>query len=148
MNFLVYLNYFKEQIVNIDMLSGYFVMVCCNFRDVDRIVSDSQVNKDRASTSAASEVTVKGRKTRIFKQPEMDEVIVSASKKKFAPLSRTKIKWATNMFNQWRISRISQGTAADQIIRCNLENVTDVSKEDLCYALSRFIREARENRWK
>ena len=56
-----------------------------------------------------------------------------ASKKKFAPLSRVKIKWAINMYAQWRVNRINNRFAPDEIVKSNLDIIMDLKNSDLCF---------------
>ena len=81
---------------------------------------------------------------RVFKDPEPDASVLSASKKKFAPMSRVKIQWAVNMYSQWCVNRINNGLAPDEIVKSNLDLVFDLRNTDLCFALSRFIREVKK----
>ena len=62
------------------------------FSDVDQIVRESQKVNVGASTSGYSGDVVKPRRVRIFKPPEVESAVESASKKKFAPMSRMKIR--------------------------------------------------------
>ena len=48
------------------------------------------------------------------------------------------------MYSQWRVNRISWGLVPDEIINANLDNVGELSKSDLCYALAQFIREVKK----
>ena len=54
------------------------------------------------------------------------------------------MKWAVNMYSQWRINKMGSGYISDQIVNANLDVINEVSKADLCFALSRFICEVKK----
>ena len=81
---------------------------------------------------------------RVFKAPQSEAKIFELSNKNFAIESRRKIRWAVNMYDQWRIVRLKNVMVEPQIRRTDLSYVNDFSKDDLCFALSRFIREIRK----
>ena len=118
------------------VITVYFVV-----RDIDEFVRHSQKVNNGTSMS-------KGVGSKVcnceFKKPEEDSNVEKASKKKFAPLSKTKIKWAVNMYSQWRLNRMSDGQVPDEIVRANLDLVMGVENSDLCFALARFIREVKK----
>ena len=84
-----------------------------------------------------------GPRKRSFKQPETEDKTYKLSNHNFSVESRRKIRWAINMYNQWRILRMSELYVDAKIRRTDMNFVNDLSKEDLCYSLSRFIREVR-----
>ena len=49
--------------------------------------------------------------------------------------------WAVTMCNEWRQNRLAQPGTERQIIDANLELLQSFGPGDLCFALSRFIRE-------
>ena len=81
---------------------------------------------------------------REFKTPEDELIIDKFSKKKFAPKSRMKILLAVNMYSQWKINRMKQPLVPPQIVNANLDQVGSFVKRDLCYSMSRFIREVKK----
>ena len=99
---------------------------------------------DGSSTSRGDVKSVKPQCVQIFKRPENDSVVESATKKKFAPMSRTKTRCSVNMYSQWRVNRMSLGLVPDKIVNANLDNVGELSKSDLCYALPWFIHEVKK----
>ena len=84
------------------------------------------------------------KKSRNFKEPQNDDIIDSVSNKRFAPQSKRKIKWAVNMFCDWRTERLSDHGVPMQIQNCDLDRLSDVKQGDLAYSLSRFVREIKK----
>ena len=56
---------------------------------------------------------------------------------------RKKMRWAVNLYSEWRRSRISYVGCADEIVKANLELLHSFDQREMCYSLSRFIREIR-----
>ena len=83
----------------------------------------------------------KKRPARKFKESTHDNIINKCSKKIFAPESCRKIKWAVNSYNDWREYRLSLQSPPVEIGRADLNFVGQFMECDLCFALSRFIRE-------
>ena len=81
---------------------------------------------------------------RVFKAPEEEENIRSMSRKNFAPKSKKKIKWAVNLYSDWRRNRIGKPGVPSAIVNANLEVVNSFTKGELAFALCRFIREVRK----
>ena len=84
------------------------------------------------------------KKRRIFKEPEKDSDIDVVSNKVFAKESQRKIKWAVNLYSQWRLNRIGRAFCPNQIINANLDNLNSFSQVDLAFSLSHFIREIKK----
>ena len=82
-------------------------------------------------------------KKRCFKAPISEDKIYELSNKTFASESCRKIKWAVKMFNEWRISRMKEIFVNAEIRRCDLNFPQEINKDDLCFALSRFVREVK-----
>ena len=55
-----------------------------------------------------------------------------------------KIKWAVNMYEEWRGKRMVEVQVASEIRNADLAFVKYFSKVDLCYSLSRFITEVKK----
>ena len=83
-------------------------------------------------------------KKREFKEPEDDSRIASVSNKVFAPESQRKIKWAVNLYCEWRRNRIGKAFCPNQIINSNLDLLFQLTQVDLAYSLCRFIREVKK----
>ena len=83
-------------------------------------------------------------KKRNFNEPQNDAKIFELSNKTFACESRRKIRWAVTMFNDWRVARMGEVLVAPEIRRCDLGIVEELCKEDLSFALCRFIREVKK----
>ena len=83
-------------------------------------------------------------KKRVFKPLQMADKIHQLSNENFAVESKYKILWAVGMFNDWTIARMSQLLVEHQIRNCDMSCVQYFSKEDLCFALVRFIREVKK----
>ena len=84
------------------------------------------------------------KKAREFKIPEKEETIEQFSKKQFAPQSKHKIMWVVNLYSDWRRNRIAVPGVCYQIVQANLEMLYTFTQGDLCYSLSRFIREVKK----
>ena len=83
-------------------------------------------------------------KKRVFKAPQNEDKITEMSYKSFAYESKRKIRWAVTMYDQWRVGRMKELLVSLQIRRSDMSFVNDFSKQDLCYAMSRFIREVKK----
>ena len=81
---------------------------------------------------------------RVFKAPETDSNIVNMSAKKFAPRSRKKIKWAVNLYTEWRRNRIAQPGVPSAIVNANIDMINSFTQGELAFSLCRFIREVRK----
>ena len=80
----------------------------------------------------------------IFKEPTDDKKIVQLSHHNFAPESKKKMKWAVNLYCDWRVNRMSKVNVPLQIVRTNLDDLYNVTQADLCYMLSYFIGEIKK----
>ena len=76
-----------------------------------------------------------------FKRPEEDDVIDEFSRKKFADNFNKKIKWVVNLFVDWYKNRMDNFCKDVEVVRCNLDQLNQFSKSDMCFAMSHFIRE-------
>ena len=81
------------------------------------------------------------KKRRVFKEPTDESNFGVLEKKQFAPESKKKIKWAVNMYSEWRKNRVSYVGVSDKIVRANLDCLHTFDKADLSYALSKFVTE-------
>ena len=81
-----------------------------------------------------------------FKDPSRQDNIVELSHKNFAIQSKKKMRWAVNMYCEWRLNRLNGGEqeVPIEITRANLDSVFTFNKSDLSYALSCFIREVKK----
>ena len=86
----------------------------------------------------------KKNKKRVFKEPENDEKIGDMTKKQFAPESKRKIRWAVNLYNEWRCHRLENPLCPLEIIQANLKVTDQFEKGDLAFSLARFVREVRK----
>ena len=84
------------------------------------------------------------KKTRVFKIPENDNNIRNLSNKHFAPQSKRKMRWAVNLYSDWRRNRMTLPGVDCSIIDANLEVLDGFSEFDLAYSLCRFVREVRK----
>ena len=142
-----------------------FMIGNCCFSDVDEIVRQSQMVEDELGSVRKKEVTegdvvvgdgmikdggepltsgVTAKKCREFKAPEDDINITNFSKKKFAPQSKRKILWAVNMYSDWRKYRKQQPMPPREIVSADLDVIGSFTKDDLCFSLSRFVREVKK----
>ena len=81
---------------------------------------------------------------RTFKAPQSSDKISELSNKIFAEQSKKKIEWAVKMYNEWRCNRMKQLFVESQIRRSDVNEINELSKDDLCFALTRFIREIKK----
>ena len=49
-----------------------------------------------------------------------------------------KINWVVKMFTEWQMYR--NDLSITEKIQCDLDDVDTVTRENLCYAMTRFIR--------
>ena len=54
------------------------------------------------------------------------------------------MKWAVNMYCEWRVNRLSNINVPLPILNANVDDLHNVKKSDLCYALSCFIGEVKK----
>ena len=78
------------------------------------------------------------------KDPTDEKNIVKLSHKKFAPESKKKMKWAVNMYCEWRVNHMQKIKVPIEIVRANLDDLYNVTQNDLCYSLSCFIAEVKK----
>ena len=104
--------------------------------EIDGPVFDMKFQFDGDQLDEAEEA----KSGRTFKESTNDLVIDKFSRKMFAPESRRKMKWAVNMYSDWRICRL-KGNAPVEIVRADLNALNRFSQDDLSFALARFIRE-------
>ena len=97
---------------------------------------------DDVSTGESEEIH-DSKKKRDFKKPQGDVVMDNYVHKNFSVQSKRKIKWAVNMYCDWRKSRLSDQNVSKQIIESDLEVVNALEKSNLAYSLARFIREVK-----
>ena len=64
------------------------------------------------------------------------------SRKTFAPDTMKKINWVVNMYDEWRKYR--NGLGSLEYIVCDLHDVGNITKFNLCFALTRFVTEVRK----
>ena len=86
----------------------------------------------------------KFRKIREFKQPEHEENISDISKKCFTPQSKRKMMWGVNLYKYWHSNRMVKSVVASKILNSNLDLLGTFTEHDLCYSLSRFVREVKK----
>ena len=84
------------------------------------------------------------KKGRVFKDPVNDDSIQVMSRKVFAPQSRKKMKWAMNLYSEWRANRIGNPGVSSCIVNANLDRFDSFTKGELAYSLCRFVREVRK----
>ena len=82
--------------------------------------------------------------TRVFKPPQTEDKIKSLSFKNFTAQSKRKIRWAVNLFSDWRTNRLREVFVNREIRQCDLDFVNELSEADLCYAMCRFISEIKK----
>ena len=83
-------------------------------------------------------------KRRIFKGPQSEDKIYELSFKNFSEQSRKKIRWAVNMYDEWRLNRMKELFVSREIRNVDLNFVKEFSESDLCHALCRFIGEVKK----
>ena len=124
---------------------------------MDEVVRQSQINdgvgmelvnncdlvRRKADVLGTGNCGNKKNKAWEFKDPVVDDSINDFSCKKFAPEPRHKIKWAVNLYGEWRRNQIGTPGCDFQIVQANLEMLYTFCKADLCYSLSRFVRKVR-----
>ena len=106
-----------------------------------RSYEDSEENANKCNGESIGR-TKKVR--REFKEPVEDSKLIQMSHRKFAPESQKKMKWAVNLYCDWRVNRVQKVSVPIQIVRANLDDLYNVSQDDLCYSLSCFIGEIKK----
>ena len=81
---------------------------------------------------------------RAFKQATEDQSLIKLTHKNFAPESKKKMKWAVNMYCEWRVNRLKNINVPLPILNSNLDDLYNIKQEDLCYSLSCFIGEIKK----
>ena len=122
-------------------------------RDVDEVVRISQGDEGgvgHGKCSEKSDVMCDGqpsggmsdvkKKKREFKESEPNQIIIDCSSRKFAQNSNNKIKWAVNLYSDWRVNRLKKYCGDVEIVRSDLDRLNQFSKTDLNFALCRFIK--------
>ena len=79
-------------------------------------------------------------KKRCYKKSEDPDKINELSHKNFAAESKRKIRWAVNLYDDWRNTRIGDGCDL-QIKKANLNALFSFGKQELAYSLIRFVTE-------
>ena len=82
------------------------------------------------------------RKCRTFKTPLQDSDMQSLSRTKFSDEMNKKIAWAKRMFTDWRNFRSSNPKLESFV--CDLDNVKNITPDNLNAALCRFITEVKK----
>ena len=83
-------------------------------------------------------------KRRVFKEAQTADKIHELSYKNFSDMSKKKMLWVVNLFNDWRINRMKQVLVERQIRDTDLAFVNQFSEGDLAYCLCRFICEIKK----
>ena len=104
---------------------------------------EMKMNAMEAKEGGEADETKKKGKCK-FKVPESDSVIQNISGKKFTAQSKRKMKWATNMYCQWRLMRLCDKNVDVEIVRADLFKVDMLLKSELAYAMCRFVREIKK----
>ena len=78
---------------------------------------------------------------RPFKTPLKQVELEDLSHKNFSEVTMKKVKWAVNMYRDWRNYRIQNGY---EFIHCDLDNKETINRESLVFALSCFITEVKK----
>ena len=81
------------------------------------------------------------RSSRSFKMPMDEDKLDQLGYKNFAPDTGKKIKWAVEMFREWRNYRHDHGF---EFVQCNLDDKTTITPETLNFALPRFLTEVKK----
>ena len=104
--------------------------------------SKKRGREDGPSTSEEDDESKK-RRRREFKRPDDEDKINELSHRSFALQSKKKIRWAVNMYKDWRHGRILDPFVPCQIKRADLSNLFTFSVGDFEYSVARFIREVK-----
>ena len=79
---------------------------------------------------------------RPYREPLEDQVLMRLTRKTFAAETMKKVNWVVKMYNEWRMYRNGYGSI--EYIECDLDEIESVTRENLCYAMTRFITEVRK----
>ena len=78
---------------------------------------------------------------RPYSEPLEESALVMLTRKTFAAETMKKINWVVKMFSEWRLYR-NEFSITEQI-ECDLEDVDNISRETLSFAMTRFLTEVR-----
>ena len=76
-----------------------------------------------------------------FHQPLKDKELEDLSHKNFAPDTMKKVKWAVDMFRNWRNYCHNNGF---DFIQCDLDDKSSITHNNLIFALVRFLTEVKK----
>ena len=113
----------------------------CSHKADDGEVSTELKRKFEGESEVKS---AKGGTKRTYKAPENQAKINELSHKNFAYESKKKIKWAVNMYDEWRVNRMKSLMVDSEIRNCDLAFVKYFSKQELSHCLARFITEVKK----
>ena len=148
MNYWVIMSLFKVSVWGVIFI---WLLNFCNFSDVDEIVRLSQganvsdgdgqdeIESILESDGDSHRSGVGKKMKRQFKEPDDVAVINDFSSKKFTQNSNNKIRWAVNLYSEWRANRLGNFCKEVEIVRCDLGRLNQFCKGDMNFALSRFI---------
>ena len=86
----------------------------------------------------------KNTKPHEFKETSVDGEVDEVAQKKHANESEHEIKWAVNMYHEWRNQCINQLGVPIEIMCADLNCLYALTQQYLCYSLSCFIHEVKK----
>ena len=54
------------------------------------------------------------------------------------------MKWAVNLYCDWRSNRLSKFCESTEILRADMDKIFQFNKSDLCYSMCTFVREVKK----
>ena len=106
----------------------------------DSLIVKSEICQDNASFIDKSINIASSQRS--FKAPLEADKLQTLSHEKFSDETMKKVKWATTMYNDWRLYRNSLPNLDS--ISCDILQKETVTHESLMFALTRFITEVKK----
>ena len=82
------------------------------------------------------------RSSREYHQPLESDALQRLTKKTFSSETMKKVSWVKGMFQEWRYHRNMSPNFSD--IVCDLDNISSITKENVIFAVCRFITEVKK----
>ena len=122
------------------------LVLCQNYYFQFSIFSslNSGAGRLKAKALATTHAMVRGRKQNF--NSVTDQKIEKMMEITFQERTEAKIKWALNCYNDWRVMRLAKVNCQQEIYDANLNDLSIVTKENLEFALCRFICEVKKSK--
>ncbi|CAG2195298.1 unnamed protein product [Mytilus edulis] len=106
--------------------------------DDDLAAWAEQIETQHPPISIAATVTGPENTNKRIKRIVSDDEIKRIAVKSTADNTKKKMRWAINVFRKWQLER-NELAKRDENISCIAPDIEEMTKDELCYSLSRFI---------